>query len=138
MAQHLHQFVIDTKLTHDEWRYALKLLQWTGDITDEERNEFVLFSDVLGASSLVDMINFSPNATSSSVLGPFHVSGAPHHPLGADMKQHFEGGVVLVEGHIKDTDGTPIAGAQIDIWRTRRPYNDLYFQTCRKFPKTRI
>lgn len=118
LAQHLHGFVKETELTHDEWRLALELLKWTGDITTDERNEFVLLSDVLGVSSLVDMINSHPEATSSSVLGPFHVSDAPPMELGADFKRHYEGEVILVEGVVKDTAGNPIAGASIDIWQT--------------------
>ncbi|MGX9416773.1 dioxygenase family protein [Vibrio sp. WJH972] len=118
LARHLHSFVKETQLTHDEWRHSLELLKWTGDITTEERNEFVLLSDVLGVSSLVDMINSDPKATSSSVLGPFHVTGAPPMDKGADFKRHYEGEVILVEGTVKDTDGNPIAGASVDIWQT--------------------
>ncbi|MEG3765711.1 dioxygenase [Alteromonas sp. 14N.309.X.WAT.G.H12] len=118
LSSHLHNFVRETKITHDEWQQALELLKWAGDITDEERNEFVLLSDVLGVSSLVDMINSHPEATSSSVLGPFHVSNAPDMPLGADFKRHYPGQVVLVEGYVKDTRGNPIPGAKIDIWQT--------------------
>lgn len=118
LATHLHAFIKESKLTHNEWREALHLLQWTGEITTPERNEFVLLSDVLGVSSLVDMINSNSETTSSSVLGPFHISDAPPMALGADFKRHYEGEVVLVEGCIKAIDGTPIAGAKIDIWQT--------------------
>ncbi|RKF14367.1 hydroxyquinol 1,2-dioxygenase [Alginatibacterium sediminis] len=124
LAKHLHDFVKETKLTHDEWRKALELLKWTGDITTPERNEFVLLSDVLGISSLVDMINSSPDATSSSVLGPFHVTGAPPMDLGADFKRDYDGEVVLVEGFVKDTTGKALAGATVDIWQTAP--NGLY------------
>jgi protocatechuate 3,4-dioxygenase beta subunit len=124
LATHLHDFIKESKITHEEWSSALKLLQWTGEITTPERNEFVLLSDVLGVSSLVDMINSKPEATSSSVLGPFHVSDAPPKELGADFKRNYEGEVVLVEGCIKDTDGNPIPGASIDIWQTAP--NGLY------------
>lgn len=118
LSSHLHNFIRETQITHDEWQQALELLKWAGDITDEERNEFVLLSDVLGVSSLVDMINSHPEATSSSVLGPFHVSNAPDMPLGADFKRHYPGQVILVEGYVKDSRGNPIPGAKIDIWQT--------------------
>ncbi len=118
LANHLHGFIKDAKITHDEWQQALALLQWTGEITTPERNEFVLLSDVLGVSSLVDMLNSNPKATSSSVLGPFHINNSPPMKLGADFKRHYEGEVVLVEGCIKDIDGNPIPGASIDIWQT--------------------
>lgn len=124
LAHHLHSFVKETELTHDEWRHALELLKWTGDITTDSRNEFVLLSDVLGVSSLVDMINTHPVATSSSVLGPFHISGAPPMEIGADFKRHYEGEVILVEGTVKDTSGKAIAGASVDIWQTAP--NGLY------------
>ncbi len=124
LARHLHSFVKETQLTHDEWRQALELLKWTGDITTDSRNEFVLLSDVLGISSLVDMINTHPVATSSSVLGPFHISNAPAMALGADFKRHYEGEVILVEGIVKDTAGNAIVGASVDIWQTAP--NGLY------------
>jgi len=118
LAQHLHSFVRETALTHDEWSKALEFLKWAGDITTLERNEFVLLSDVLGVSSLVDMINSDPAGTSSSVLGPFHVLGAPDMENGGDFKRDYEGEVVLVEGYVKDTDGNFIAGAKVNIWQT--------------------
>ncbi len=118
LARHLHDFARDVNLTHDEWRKGLAILQETGDITTPERNEFVLMSDVLGLSSLVDMLHSNPKATSSSVLGPFHVSNPPALPIGGDMKRDYEGQVLLVEGQVRDLDGTPIAGAEIDIWQT--------------------
>lgn len=124
LAKHLHNFVKETQLTHDEWRHGLELLKWTGDITTDERNEFVLLSDVLGISSLVDMINTHPVATSSSVLGPFHISDAPPMEIGTDFKRHYEGEVILVEGTVKDTEGNAIAGASVDIWQTAP--NGLY------------
>ncbi|PYG33044.1 dioxygenase [Pelagimonas varians] len=118
LAQHLHDFTREVNLTHDEWRKGLAMLEHAGRITTPERNEFVLFSDVLGLSSLVDMIHSNPEATSSSVLGPFHVSNPPPLAIGGDMKRDFEGPVLLVEGQVRDVDGTPIANAQIDIWQT--------------------
>lgn len=87
LARHLHAFAREVNLTHDEWRAGLKAMEWAGRITTPERNEFVLLSDVLGLSSLVDMINSPEGATSSSVLGPFHVSDAPPMEIGDDMKR---------------------------------------------------
>lgn len=118
LAQHLHDFTREVNLTHDEWRKGLEFLEWAGKITTPERNEFVLLSDVLGLSSLVDMLHSVPGATSSSVLGPFHVSNPPPLEIGGDMKRDFEGEVLLVEGHVRDMDGNPLAGATIDIWQT--------------------
>ena len=124
MARHLHDFAREVQLTHDEWRKGLAMLEHAGRITGPERNEFVLFSDVLGLSSLVDMMHSRADATSSSVLGPFHVSNPPPLAIGGDMKGDFEGIVLLVEGQVRGTDGAPIPGAQIDIWQTAP--NGLY------------
>ncbi|MCL4109783.1 UNVERIFIED_CONTAM: hypothetical protein GTU68_018510 [Idotea baltica] len=124
LAQHLHDFAREVNLTHDEWRKGLSMLEHAGRITTPERNEFVLFSDVLGMSSLVDMMHSRPDATSSSVLGPFHVSNPPPLPIGGDMKRDFEGALLLVEGQVRDPSGAPIPGAQIDIWQTAP--NGLY------------
>lgn len=118
LATHLHDFAREVNLTHDEWRVGLDFLEWAGRITNPERNEFVLLSDVMGLSSLVDMLHSVPEATSSSVLGPFHVSNPPPMPVGGDLKRHYEGQVVLVQGFIRDLRGNPIAGATIDIWQT--------------------
>lgn len=118
LADHLHDFVRETNLTHEEWEATIAFLMETGDITTPERNEFVLLSDVLGLSSLVDMVNSPAGATSSSVLGPFHISDAPHMAIGADMKRDFEGETVLVEGAVRDKQGALIAGAEVDVWQT--------------------
>ena len=118
LARHLHDFTREVNLTHDEWRVGLDFLEWAGKITTPERNEFVLLSDVMGLSSLVDMIHSVPDATSSSVLGPFHVSNPPPLAIGGDMKRDYEGEVLLVEGHVRDQQGNAIAGAEIDIWQT--------------------
>lgn len=118
LARHIHDFAREVNLSHDEWRKGLEFLEWAGRITTPERNEFVLLSDVLGLSSLVDMMHSSPEATSSSVLGPFHVSNPPPLEIGGDMKRDFEGEVLLVEGTVRDTEGNPIPGATLDIWQT--------------------
>lgn len=124
LVTHLHAFAKDVNLTHAEWEVGIDFLERAGEISDKERHEFVLLSDVLGLSSLVDMINSRPEGTSSSVLGPFHISGSPPLPIGGDMKGRFEGPVLLAQGMIKDTDGNPIEGASLDIWQTAP--NGLY------------
>lgn len=124
LARHLHDFTREIHLTHAEWRTAIALLTRAGQITTGERNEFVLFSDVLGLSSLVDMINSPPGATTSSVLGPFHVLGAPDLPIGGDMRGDNAGETLVVGGHVRDTDGAPIEGAALEIWQNAD--NGLY------------
>ena len=124
LAHHLHAFAKDVKLTHAEWQTGIEFLEAAGSISDETRHEFVLLSDVLGLSSLVDMLHSSSQGTSSSVLGPFHISGSPPLAFGADMKRHYEGEVLLARGRVTDTSGNPIEGAEIDIWQTAP--NGLY------------
>ena len=114
------------RLTHAEWQTGIDFLERMTEFTDAERHEFVLLSDVLGLSSLVDMINSVPEGTSSSVLGPFHISGAPDIPIGHDMKRHYEGPILLARGRITEQDGNPIEGARLDIWQTAP--NGLYIQ----------
>ncbi|MEM9350018.1 MAG: dioxygenase [Pseudomonadota bacterium] len=124
LVKHIHDFARETKLTHEEWRAGIAFLEGCAAIETEDRHEFVLASDVLGLSSLVDMINSNEDATSSSVLGPFHVSGAPPLPVGGDMKRHYGGPILLAEGTIRDLDGNPIPNAELDIWQTAP--NGLY------------
>lgn len=124
LVTHLHDFARETNLTHEEWRAGIAFLEGCAAIESEDRHEFILTSDVLGLSSLVDMLHSNPSATSSSVLGPFHVSGAPPLPVGGDMKRDFGGPILLAEGVVRDTDGNPIPSATIDIWQTAP--NGLY------------
>ncbi|AXI44783.1 hydroxyquinol 1,2-dioxygenase [Sulfitobacter sp. SK012] len=124
LVQHLHDFARDVNLSHEEWRTGIAFLEGCAAIETEDRHEFILASDVLGLSSLVDMLHSNADATSSSVLGPFHVSGAPELAVGGDMKRHFGGPMLLAEGVIRDTDGKPIPNAEIDIWQTAP--NGLY------------
>ena len=124
LARHLHAFVRETGLTHAEWRRGIEFLERAGAISDEERHEFVLLSDVLGVSSLVDMVHSNPEGTSSSVLGPFHIAGAPEIAYGCDLKRHYAGPLLLVEGCVRAPEGSPIPGARLDIWQTAP--NGLY------------
>ncbi len=124
LVKHLHAFAKEVKLTHAEWNEGFRFLERAGEISDAERHEFVLLSDVLGLSSLVDMLHNRPEGTSSSVLGPFHISGAPPLAVGGDMRRDYDAPVVLVEGVIKDPQGNPIPGATLDIWQTAP--NGLY------------
>lgn len=124
LVKHLHDFAREVNLTHEEWNTGIAFLDRAGEISDAERHEFVLLSDVLGLSSLVDMLHSSDVGTSSSVLGPFHISGSPPLHVGGDMRKDFDAPVLLVEGTVKDTDGNPISGATLDIWQTAP--NGLY------------
>jgi protocatechuate 3,4-dioxygenase beta subunit len=124
LVHHLHAFARETGLTHAEWRKGMELLSRAGRITTDERNEFVLFSDVLGLSSLIDMLHSPPGATPSSVLGPFHIRGAPLLPWGSDLKQGNEGATLFVQGRVLGADGQPLRHAQMEVWQTA--LNGLY------------
>lgn len=124
MVEHMHAFAKETQLTHKEWMTAINFLTRAGEITDAERNEFVLMSDTTGMSSLVDMIGSQHEGTSSSVLGPFHILGAPELPIGGDLKRDNDGATVVIEGHVKTVEGAPIEGAVIELWQTAD--NGLY------------
>lgn len=124
LVRHLHSFAKEVGLTHAEWRKGLELLTRAGEISDSERNEFVLMSDVLGLSSLVDMINSPKGCTNSSVLGPFHILGSPALPVGGDMIGDNTGPQVVVQGHVRDQSGKAIEGAVIELWQTAD--NGLY------------
>ena len=124
LAHHLHTFAREVELTHEEWRKAIEFLTACGDITTPERNEFILLSDVLGLSSLVDMIHSPEEATASSVLGPFHILGAPDLPVGGDLKGDNDGATVIVQGRVLTSAGNPIQGAALEIWQTAA--NGLY------------
>ena len=121
LITHLHAFVKDVELTEEEWFKAIMFLTATGQICDDKRQEFILLSDVLGVSMLVDAINHpkSGRGTESTVLGPFYVPGAPEYEHGASIiKQQYGGEVALVQGKVTDPDGAPITGAKLDVWQT--------------------
>lgn len=112
LAKHLHAYVNEVQLTQGEWQKGIEMLEWAGDISDKERHEMVILSDLLGVSSLVDLVNTVPDGTSSSVLGPFHISGAPAIPFGHDMKRDYEGPLLLAQGTVKNLRGEPISGGE--------------------------
>ena len=124
LARHLHAFAKEVDLKHAEWDQGIQFLERMTEFTSKDRHEFVLLSDVLGLSSLVDMVNMVPGGTSSSVLGPFHVSGSPTIPFGFDMKRHYPGKILVATGVVRNMDGDPIPNAELDIWQTAP--NGLY------------
>ncbi|MGE0066837.1 MAG: intradiol ring-cleavage dioxygenase [Solirubrobacterales bacterium] len=119
LVTHLHAFVADVELTEAEWAEAIAVLTATGHITDERRQEFILFSDTLGVSMLVDALAHGDDsgATESTVLGPFYVPGSPLRPYGADIAEQEAGTPAWVHGRVLDLEGNPIAGAELDVWQ---------------------
>jgi hydroxyquinol 1,2-dioxygenase len=119
LVRHLHAFVTEVGLTQEEWEAGIRILTETGQITDEQRQEFILWSDVLGVSMLVDSLaNAVPEgATESTVLGPFYVPGSPLRDYGGRIDEEPAGRPTWVHGRVLDLDGAAIAGAELDIWQ---------------------
>lgn len=120
ITHHLHAAIKEIEPTQDEWMSAIQFLTATGHMSDDWRQEFILLSDVLGVSMLVDAINNRKpsGASESTVLGPFHVPNVPELPMGANICLDGKGEPMLIKGRIMSTDGTPISGAKIDVWQT--------------------
>lgn len=118
LITHLHSFIKDVALTEAEWEQAIGFLTETGQMCSGTRQEFILLSDVLGASMLVDAINHRTPApaTQSTVFGPFHVDGAPVRQMGESISLDGKGDPCLFRGRVLDTDGNPVAGASVDVW----------------------
>ncbi len=118
-VRHLHAFVKEVEPTHEEWMQALEFFTKSGQICNEWRQEWILLSDILGVSMLVDAINNRKpdGATETTVLGPFHISNAPRYPHGANICLDGKGEQTVVSGTVKDIDGKPIAGALLDVWQ---------------------
>lgn len=120
LVKHLHAFVRDVEPSFEEWQTAINFLTRIGDMCDGKRQEFILLSDTLGVSMLVDAINhrMPEGATPTTVLGPFYVESAPELPLGAEVARAMKGEALHVSGCVSTAGGAPIAGAIVDIWHS--------------------
>ena len=118
LVKHLHAFAKEIHLTQAEWETGIKFLTRTGQICSGERQEFILLSDVLGVSMLVDAINNRrpAGATENTVFGPFHVADAPIRDMGDNISLDGKGEPCLFEGKVIDLHGNPIEGACVDVW----------------------
>lgn len=120
LIEHLHAFVREVELTPDEWMTGIRFLTATGQKCDAVRQEFILLSDTIGVSMLVDALA-SRNAregTESSVLGPFFTTDAQDVPAGGSIAKPGAGQLLFVSGQVRDTAGRPVAHAAIDVWET--------------------
>ena len=119
LIPHLHAAIKEIEPTQAEWFEAIMFLTRTGQISNEWRQEWILLSDTMGVSMLVDAINNRKpsGASESTVLGPFHLPDAPELPLGSDICLDQKGDPMLVKGRILALDGTPIGNAKIDVWQ---------------------
>lgn len=118
LVTHLHAFIKDVELTEAEWGTAIDFLTQTGQICSDTRQEFILLSDALGVSMLVDAVNnrVPDGATETTVFGPFHVEGAPEREMGASISLDGKGEACLFEGRVLDLDGKPIENALVSVW----------------------
>jgi hydroxyquinol 1,2-dioxygenase len=119
-VRHLHSYAQEVALTEEEWRGLISVLTDTGHITDDRRQEFILWSDTLGLSMLVDALAhpLPAGATECTVLGPFYVPDAPRREYGESMIVEPGAGVpAWVHGRVLDITGAPIAGAELDVWQ---------------------
>jgi catechol 1,2-dioxygenase len=119
LVRHLHAFVRDSEPTIAEWERAIEFLTATGRKSDDQRQEFILLSDVLGVSMLVETINNrkAGGATESTVLGPFHMVTSPRRQLGDSIDLVGTGPPCVVTGRVLSIGGTPLPGAEIDVWQ---------------------
>jgi hydroxyquinol 1,2-dioxygenase len=124
---HLHAFVKEVQLTEAEWFQAIEILTEAGKMCSDKRQEFILFSDTLGVSMVVDLLDHRKpeGGTEATVFGPFHRLGAPELPTGGNIAHRDQTGVpALVSGRVLDLAGKPIAGAVLDVWQAQT--NGLY------------
>ena len=114
----LHDLVRRTNLTFEEWERAIDFLTRTGQTCTSLRQEFILLSDVLGVSMLVDAVNHRERegASQTTVLGPFYVGEHKPTPNGSDISQGITGEPMFVRSRVTDLAGRPLAGAEIDVW----------------------
>jgi hypothetical protein len=120
LVSHLHDFIRDIEPSFAEWQAAVGYLTRTGQMCDDKRQEFILLSDTLGASMLVDAINhrMPAGATETTVLGPFFIDGAAAFANGADLAKGVEGETLFVEATVMSAAGAPLAGATVDVWQS--------------------
>jgi len=128
LITHLHTFIREVELSEEEWMAGIQFLTRTGQMCDEKRQEFILLSDTMGVSMLVDAINHraEDGVTENTVFGPFYREGAQELPMGATISQDGRGDPVVVMGRVLSTSGKPLANALLDIWETDE--NGLYEQ----------
>jgi maleylacetate reductase len=120
LVRRLHGFVADNDVTEAEWQHAIDFLTRTGQMCGLNRQEFILLSDTLGVSSVVDVLTNSrnPDTTPSAVLGPFYVDGPPAVAHGADIARGMPGTPLWAAVRVTDPDGHPVADAVVDVWQS--------------------
>jgi protocatechuate 3,4-dioxygenase beta subunit len=126
LIRNLHRFAVETSLTEAEWMAGIRFLTDVGHTCTDQRQEFILLSDTLGLSMLVDLVNHAArsSATESTVLGPFYVPDSPWRANGDAITDDLGTQPLLVSGHVLDTTGKALSGAIVDVWQNAT--NRLY------------
>ncbi len=139
LVNHLHEFAREVHLTPEEWNTGIEFLTAAGHITDNKRQEFILLSDTLGLSALVDLMHHqgaSDRTTEASLLGPFYRAGMPELQLGADISNSTAGEPLAIRGRVLSSDSTPVSGALLDVWQAAP--NGLYDVQDAKQPEVNL
>jgi protocatechuate 3,4-dioxygenase beta subunit len=125
-VRHLHAFVREVRPTTTEWEQAVEFLTAVGQACTDTRQEFILFSDTMGVSMLVETMNGAEGElpegdglrpTAPTVLGPFHMTESPVRALGELINTTAQGVPLVVEGRVTDLEGKPVPGARVDTWQ---------------------
>jgi len=120
-VRHMHAFARDVNLTPSEWLMGIKFMTDVGKACTPFRQEFVLLSDVLGLSSLVNVLHDGTrmeSGTDTSLLGPFYREGAPAMALGDSIARLTDGPRIMVFGQVRDAEGRGIPHASLQVWQT--------------------
>jgi hydroxyquinol 1,2-dioxygenase len=120
LVRHPHDFIREVEPTFEEWERGVSFLTDVGKKCSATRQEFILLSDTLGVSMLVDAINhrLPKGATETTVLGPFFVETAPAMPLGADISSGMPGEPLFIDACVRAANGKPLSGATIEVWHS--------------------
>lgn len=139
LVSHVHDFARETRLSVSEWEVSIQFLVEVGKISTDTRHEFILLSDILGLSLLVDSIDHPKpaNSTDGTILGPFHTADAHHVGAGEAISHDPDGEPLLAVCSIRDTSGRPLAGVAVDVWETdSKGFYDVQY-TSRECPDGR-
>lgn len=122
-VRHLHAFAAEVRLTREEWMAGIRFLTEVGQRCDEARQEFILLSDTLGLSMLLEMLATppAPGATEPTVVGPFYVADVSDFDDGRSIvaRDGTGGEPLIVDGTVRDTAGCVVTGATVDVWQVQ-------------------
>jgi hydroxyquinol 1,2-dioxygenase len=120
-VKHLHAFAQEVSLTPEEWLFGIKFLTQVGHACTPSRQEFILLSDTLGLSRMVNILHedrAGGSGTEASLLGPFYRERSPLLPLGSLIATDPKGEQLVIFGRVLDAAGAPVANALLEVWQT--------------------